>query len=93
VWSRRNEGNISSPFGSVNFMSNWKQILQCKFSARTVEEAVAPESIKSLLCTCSFYSYFSNRFAQNLRVVDLLVVYGDGEVLAEQQEIALHGQK
>jgi acyl-CoA oxidase len=56
VWSRRNEGNISSPFGSVNFMSNWKQILQCKFSARTVEEAVAPESIKSLLCTRSFYS-------------------------------------
>jgi len=44
VWARRKEGPVSSPFGSVDFMTNWEKIQQTKFPARIVEKAVAPES-------------------------------------------------
>ncbi|XP_059473376.1 peroxisomal acyl-coenzyme A oxidase 3-like [Neocloeon triangulifer] len=44
-WARRREGPISSPFGSINFLSNWQKILTSKFQAKSVEEAVHPTNL------------------------------------------------
>nr|CAD7435224.1 unnamed protein product [Timema monikensis] len=48
LWSRRDgksQGPITSPLGSVDFLSNAQDILATKFSASTKEMAVRPETL------------------------------------------------
>ncbi|CAG2058363.1 unnamed protein product, partial [Timema podura] len=48
LWSRRDDkshGAITSPLGSVDFLSNAQEILATKFSASTKEMAVRPETL------------------------------------------------
>nr|CAD7440118.1 unnamed protein product [Timema bartmani] len=48
LWSRRDDkshGPITSPLGSVDFLSNAQEILATKFSASTKEMAVRPETL------------------------------------------------
>ena len=51
VWNNlagKRGNSISSPLGSINFLSNADEILKTRFTARSAEEAVHPEGKSNL---------------------------------------------